>query len=119
MKPVTTFFIIWLALLLLVFFALPYAVTLPDGWRVLATLNLAAFLLFGIDKVQAQARGLRVPERLLYAASFLGGSAGALLAMQLFRHKTRKISFQLILAFLILIQIAIILYWNGQTKTWF
>lgn len=119
MKPFTTFFILWIALLLIVFFALPYAVVLPDGWRVLVTLNLAAFLLFGIDKVQAQSRGLRVPERLLYVASFLGGSAGALLAMNLFRHKTRKVSFQLVLAFLILLQIVVILYWNGQTKIWF
>ncbi len=72
-----------------------------------------------IDKVQAQVRGWRVPERLLYLASFLGGSVGALVAMNLFRHKTRKISFQLVLAALILLQVIIILYWNGQTNIWF
>ena len=119
MKPFVRFFVLWVIILSLIYFAMPFAVSLPHGWRVLATLNLGAFLLFGIDKVQAQTRGFRIPERLLYLASFLGGSAGALLAMNLLRHKTRKISFQLVLAVLILIQVAIILYWNGQTKTWF
>lgn len=69
--------------------------------------NTSAFFLYMIDKLQAQAHRRRIPEKTLYLAAFLGGSGGALVAMQLFRHKTKKISFQLILAFLILIQILI------------
>jgi uncharacterized membrane protein YsdA (DUF1294 family) len=56
---------------------------------------------------------LRVPERLLYLASFLGGSIGALAAMKLLRHKTSKVSFQIVLALLILLQILIVLWYRG------
>mgnify|MGYP001613319640 CR=1 FL=1 len=119
MRPFRLYTLVWVTLALVCYLALPLLYRIPAPWRVLISLNIAAFLLFLIDKVQSQTRGIRVPERLLHLASFLGGSVGALLAMHLFRHKTRKVGFQLILVFLILIQIAIILIWNGQTKIWF
>ncbi|MDB5454430.1 MAG: hypothetical protein JWP92_15 [Caulobacter sp.] len=56
----------------------------------LVAVNLAAFLLFWWDKVAAQRRWRRVPERTLLWAAALGGSLGALLAQQVLRHKTRK-----------------------------
>lgn len=36
----------------------------------------------------------RTPENTLHVAELLGGWPGALVAQQLFRHKTRKISYQ-------------------------
>jgi hypothetical protein len=38
----------------------------------------------------------RTPEKVLHASELLGGWPGALLAQQLFRHKTRKVSYQLV-----------------------
>jgi len=71
------------------------------------SLNIASFLLFGLDKIQAISCDWRVPEKILYLVTFLGGSIGSLAGMFLFRHKTRKISFQAIIALVVLVQIFI------------
>ena len=61
----------------------------------LLAVNLAAFLLFGLDKWQAKNHRWRVPERTLLLFAAAGGSAGALLGMYLFHHKTNKPKFYL------------------------
>lgn len=55
----------------------------------LLLLSIVAFLAYGIDKRRAKRRAWRVPEAFLLAVGFFGGAAGALAAMQLFRHKTK------------------------------
>ena len=53
-------------------------------------LNLTAFFLMWLDKRKAKHRGARrIPERTLFLAAVLGGSAGAVAGMWTFRHKTR------------------------------
>ena len=74
------------------------------------SLTISTFFLFGWDKLQAHFCGLRVPEKILYLATFLGGSLGALSGMYLFRHKTRKTSFQVVIAFLLLVQLALLFF---------
>ncbi len=69
----------------------------------LAVLNLLAFFLYGYDKWMAASQSRRVAESALLGVALMGGSAGALTAMQLFRHKTRKVSFQLPLALILLL----------------
>lgn len=54
-----------------------------------------AFAVYGYDKQQAKAGEWRIPEKVLHAIELLGGWPGALLAQQVFRHKTRKLSYQL------------------------
>ena len=54
-----------------------------------------AFVLFGIDKYKARRRQWRIPESVLLGIAALGGGLGALLGMQLFRHKTRHLKFLL------------------------
>ena len=54
-----------------------------------ACASALAFLLFGIDKLRAKRRAWRIRESVLLGITLLGGSAGALLGMSLFRHKTR------------------------------
>lgn len=56
----------------------------------LGAVNMYSFGLFGYDKMQAARGEWRVPERKLCQTAVYGGSAGGLLAMQAFRHKTRK-----------------------------
>lgn len=68
-------------------------------------INIAAFLFFGIDKMKAGLRHRRVRERTLFVLALLGGSIGALAAMNLFRHKTKKVSFQTILMLIVLLHI--------------
>jgi len=80
------------------------------GWLTayLAGVNFAAFCLAAFDKGIAGSSSMRVPELIFYLTALLGGSVGLLLAMKLFRHKTRKSSFQLVLAVVILLQIALL-----------
>ena len=54
-----------------------------------------AFILFGWDKLLAKRHRRRVPEAALLGCALMGGSAGAVLGMALFHHKTRKPPFPL------------------------
>ncbi|WP_413043731.1 DUF1294 domain-containing protein [Pseudomonas sp. YJ42] len=59
---------------------------------------LASLLVFGLylhDKRSAMRGNRRTPEAHLHLVELLGGWPGALLAQQVLRHKTRKLSFQL------------------------
>ncbi len=75
--------------------------------------NVVTLALFGYDKHQAVAGRTRVPEMTLYAAALLGGSPSAVLAQGLLRHKTRKRSFRVVLAVIVVLQVAMIYgYWR-------
>ncbi|MDP2400657.1 MAG: DUF1294 domain-containing protein [Actinomycetota bacterium] len=68
-------------------------------WGLLATnvvLSLIAFAAYGLDKQAAQSSARRTPESTLHAMAFFGGWPGALVAQQVFRHKTQKQPFQAI-----------------------
>ena len=60
-----------------------------------AVTSLASFAAYGLDKRRAAVGGRRVPERTLHLLASLGGWPGAILAQRQFRHKTRKVSFQI------------------------
>ena len=61
----------------------------------LIVLNLLLFVLMGLDKAAAKRGGRRTPETTLLALAILGGSAGGVLGMALFRHKSRKPAFRI------------------------
>lgn len=63
------------------------------SWMIVA--NLLAFMLFTEDKYRARRQARRIPEKVLWAISLLGGGTGAFLAMQILRHKTKHLSFVL------------------------
>lgn len=69
-------------------------------------INVAAFFYFGLDKLKAGLGTRRVSERRLWALALAGGSLGALLGMHFFRHKTKQASFQGVLLFIFLVQVA-------------
>jgi uncharacterized membrane protein YsdA (DUF1294 family) len=60
-----------------------------------AVFNTTTFIAFGFDKWRAAARKRRVSEFTLVLLGALGGWAGGVLGMKLFRHKTAKLSFKL------------------------
>lgn len=72
--------------------------------------NVIAFLLYGIDKWKARKGLRRIPERVLLEIAVIGGSVGAYVGMQLFRHKTRKVKFSVGVPIIFFIQIGILLY---------
>jgi uncharacterized membrane protein YsdA (DUF1294 family) len=54
------------------------------------------FVLYGLDKSAARRGARRTPEATLQLLALLGGWPGALVAQRVFRHKTRKRSFQVV-----------------------
>lgn len=59
-------------------------------------MSLLAILAYGNDKTSAEKGRWRTPERTLHLIGLLGGWPGAMLAQQMFRHKSSKAEFQLI-----------------------
>lgn len=76
----------------------------------MAAMSLTAFVLYGDDKRRAEKNRWRIPERVLLGVGFLGGAAGALLGMRLFRHKTRRWYFWTVNAAGLLLQVTLLLY---------
>lgn len=62
----------------------------------LFVVNIAAFILYGVDKHRAVTHKWRISEAALLLFSFLGGGAGALIGMLFFHHKTRKWKFRIL-----------------------
>ncbi|MEZ5462011.1 DUF1294 domain-containing protein [Dokdonella sp.] len=58
-------------------------------------MSLIAFFAYGLDKSAARTDRQRTPESTLHALELLCGWPGALIAQGTFRHKTRKLSFQI------------------------
>lgn len=61
--------------------------------------NLVAAVVFAADKKRAQRSTTRTSEGALLTLAFFG-PVGAFIAMQAFRHKTRKVKFWLVPLFL-------------------
>lgn len=83
----------------------------------LAIINAVGFLFMLIDKRKAQKNLWRIPERTLLAVAICGGSIGALLGMNTFRHKTKKLKFSLGLPVILAIQVLLavfILIWTQK-----
>jgi uncharacterized membrane protein YsdA (DUF1294 family) len=76
---------------------------------VLIALNLSTWLMVAWDKAIAGRDITRVPENVLLFLAFVGGAGGLLLGMKLFRHKTRKSSFQYALVAIFGIQALLVL----------
>ena len=73
----------------------------------LAAINLITFFVYGADKRRARIPGARrVPEKTLFALALLLGSAGALLGMRVFHHKTRHWYFRFGIPAILLLQLA-------------
>ncbi|MDP2692423.1 MAG: DUF1294 domain-containing protein [bacterium] len=73
----------------------------------LVAINIVAFFFFGLDKLKSQLSRHRVSEKALWFLALLGGTPGSLFGMYFFRHKTRKDSFQIVLALILGVQIII------------
>jgi uncharacterized membrane protein YsdA (DUF1294 family) len=74
----------------------------------LVGVNIAALLLYGYDKrASGRESATRVPELTLHAFALLGGSPLAFVGQRVFRHKTRKRSFQIVFWSIVAIQVAL------------
>lgn len=73
----------------------------------IAVMSLAAFVLYGADKRRARKKQWRIKESVLLSVGFFGGALGAVIAMKLFRHKTKHWYFWAVNALGLVIQIAL------------
>ena len=76
----------------------------------LISVNLVTIIAYGVDKRAAIKRSWRVSEAKLHTLEFFGGWIGAFVAQKIFKHKTKKKSFQLTFWFMLVIQLAAIYY---------
>ena len=76
-------------------------------WRLLAggvlAMSFFTWLSYWSDKRRAEAGEWRVPEATLHGFELLGGWPGAFLAQRQFRHKTAKISYQVVFCLIVLL----------------
>ena len=63
------------------------------GWLLV---NIVTFLVYGFDKLMAIYGKWRVSEATVFVLAIIGGSVGVLMGMELFRHKTQKRSFRIV-----------------------
>ena len=59
------------------------------GLIYLIGINLAGFIIMGVDKKRAIRGAWRISEASRFLTALLGGSLGCILGMQHFRHKTK------------------------------
>ena len=79
---------------------------LEGGWLLGLFYLVASLICAGLywhDKRQALVRGQRIPEKVLHLSELLGGWPGALVAQQVWRHKTRKLSYQVVFWLIVLV----------------
>ena len=71
-------------------------------------INIVSFLLMGIDKRKAIKGKERISEKTLLLSAFLMGGLGSFFGAHVFRHKTQKLKFQLLLPLAVLCNAAVI-----------
>ena len=70
-------------------------------------INFLSFALMGWDKYSAIKNNWRISEENLLGIAFLGGAFGIYLGMLIFRHKTKKKQFQILVPLYMIINIGI------------
>ena len=76
----------------------------------LLAVNIATFLLYGVDKYKAKKGRWRISEATLLTMAAIGGSIGAWAGMRLWHHKTMHKKFKYGIPVIIIMQIALVVY---------
>lgn len=102
------FALIATVLFALFFLFLKFRLHLPTVWTHIVAVNLVGFLFYAYDKLAAMRSWGRIPEIVLHLLVFLGATPMAIVAQQLFWHKTTKRRFQVVFWSIALLQVLII-----------
>ena len=76
----------------------------------LLAVNIATFLLYGIDKYKAKKSKWRISEVTLLTMAAIGGSIGAWAAMRLWHHKTMHKKFKHGIPVIMIMQVCLVVY---------
>ena len=77
---------------------------------ILLTLNLLTFIIYGIDKFKAKKAKWRISEATLLLLAVIGGSIGAWLGLQVWRHKTQHKKFFIGIPMILTLQVIATIY---------
>jgi uncharacterized membrane protein YsdA (DUF1294 family) len=83
-------------------------------WIAYLLMNLIGLFYMYDDKQRAIKHQYRIRERTLWLIALFGGAVGATVGMQLFRHKTKHLSFKFGFPLLACFEIIIITYFYVQ-----
>ncbi len=75
-------------------------------------INIIGFLVMYIDKQKAKKGKWRIPEKVLFIITALGGGIGTIAGMYIFRHKTQKIAFVIGFPAITILEIISIVYFT-------
>ena len=81
----------------------------------LVVINVATFITYGIDKWKAKRSKWRIRETALLELAVLGGSVGAWLGMQVWRHKTQHVKFRYGVPIILIAQVALLVWIFSKT----
>lgn len=76
----------------------------------LLAVNIATFLLYGIDKYKAKKGKRRISEATLLTMAAIGGSIGAWAGMRLWHHKTMHKKFKHGIPVIMIMQVCLVVY---------
>ena len=77
---------------------------------ILLALNLITFIIYGIDKFKAKKAKWRISEATLILLAVIGGSIGAWLGLQVWRHKTQHKKFYIGIPMILTLQVIATIY---------
>ena len=73
-------------------------------------MNVIGFFIMKIDKTRAIRHAYRISEKTLWGMALFGGAVGTTLGMQMFRHKTKHLSFKVGFPVLAVIELILVLF---------
>ena len=73
---------------------------------IVLVMSVLSLGMYAMDKRRATRGKWRISESTLHLMAVLGGWPGAVAGQRLFRHKTRKLSFRIVLAVTIVVNVA-------------
>lgn len=76
----------------------------------LIAINIITFIVYGIDKQKAKKGQWRISEFTLLTLAAIGGSIGAWIGMQVWRHKTQHLKFKFGVPAIIFLQLSFTIY---------
>ncbi len=77
---------------------------------IISALSILCFILMYVDKRRAIDGKFRISESCLFSISLAGGAIGCLASMYVFRHKTKKVSFKILIPLFSLTHVALLVF---------
>lgn len=76
----------------------------------IALMSVVLLVMMKVDKERARRNQYRISERTLWVMALLGGAVGGVIGMQLFRHKTKHLSFRFGFPLLALLDVSVLVF---------